>query len=163
MSVRHTPAPPILTITSWGPSTFGSSISSTVGRSLYLWSRSACIDAPPRPGLFGGPALTVRSFDTSWKRTRSQTFTMVGKSPALPVRAGAGCRIAAARECWPGHDTTGAAATGRDRRRAAAPPRLPPAVAGQLPWLHRLPADRGGRARAGVRADRLLVLGRHAG
>src|SRR5215213_6616113 len=113
--------------------------------------------------LDGGLAMTVRSFDTSLKRTRSQTFTMVGKSRGLPVAAAGRCRIGAARECWPGHDNSGAAATGRDRRRAAASCRLPPAVAGQLPRLHRLPADRGGRARAGVRADRLLVLGGHAG
>src|SRR4029453_3989615 len=47
MSVRHTPAPPILTITSKGPSTFGSSMSSTDGRTLYWWSRTACIHASP--------------------------------------------------------------------------------------------------------------------
>src|SRR5512133_2570964 len=83
MSVRHSPAPPILTITSWGPSTFGSSISSTVGRSLYWCSRSACIDESPRSWLDGGLAMTVRSFDTSRKRTSSQSFTLVGNREAL--------------------------------------------------------------------------------
>src|ERR1700760_2935727 len=40
-SVRHTPAPPTLTITSRGPVIVGSGTSSTVGVSWNLWIRTA--------------------------------------------------------------------------------------------------------------------------
>src|SRR5688572_27488462 len=40
-SVRHSPAPPISTITSKGPRIFGSGTSSTVGRSSYRCRRTA--------------------------------------------------------------------------------------------------------------------------
>src|SRR4029453_47953 len=103
MSVRHTPAPPILTITSKGPSTFGSSMSSTDGRTLYWWSRTACIHASPH--LRRRAALTLRSFDTSLNRTSGQSFTMVGNQDALALALS-----------WALYDSTGAAAAGRDRR-----------------------------------------------
>src|SRR5215217_7292204 len=52
-SVLHSPAPPILTITSRGPSTWGSSISSTFSGSVpmcssYSYSRAAFTRLPPR-------------------------------------------------------------------------------------------------------------------
>src|SRR6516225_10887867 len=40
-SVRHTPAPPIFTMTSRGPAIFGSGTSSTTGVVWNLWSRTA--------------------------------------------------------------------------------------------------------------------------
>src|SRR4029453_5297116 len=74
------------------------------------------------PRLTSSPAtgcLTLRSFDTSLNRTSSQTFTMVGNQDALALALS-----------WAIYDSTGAAAAGRDRRRAAAPSLLPGVWAG---------------------------------
>src|SRR5215203_905675 len=47
-SVRQTPAPPIFTTTSSGPSTVGSGTSSATGCLWYSCNRTAFIGSPPR-------------------------------------------------------------------------------------------------------------------
>src|SRR5689334_9872397 len=62
-SVRHTPAPPIFTITSSGPVIFGSGTSSMTGVSWNLWIRTAftCSSRSRNRlrGVLGRPAVRV--------------------------------------------------------------------------------------------------------
>src|SRR5580692_7597032 len=64
-SVRHTPAPPIFTITSRGPAIFGSGTSSMTGASWNLWILTAftCSSRSRNRlrGALGGPAVRVAS------------------------------------------------------------------------------------------------------
>ena len=123
---------------------------------------------PPRdrPGRRGRPPPRLPPSHRPGRRPRGRPRARATPCPAAdPARAPGAVPTRATRHPYPGagHDFTAAAATGRDRCRAVATSGVPAAVAGQLSRVHRLPADRGGRAGAGVRADRLLVLGGHAG
>ena len=62
-SVRHTPAPPILTMTSRGPLIFGSGTSSMTGASWNLWIRTAFTECSSRSWNLVWPS--ARSADIS--------------------------------------------------------------------------------------------------
>src|SRR3954452_16109846 len=104
-SVRHTPAPPTFTMTSSGPWSFGSGMSSIFGSLWYACTRTAFTRAPSRTALdcrrrYGSPTretgLTLRQFRSRTRGRRQRPEHRLVARPGVRP-AGGDLRVAVRR------------------------------------------------------------------
>src|SRR5918994_5767027 len=89
-SVRHSPAPPTLTITSYGPLASGSATSSTTGRSSYRCNRTAFITPPVRTRTNVSVVLRQHRRQASPRRPHQGHRTLPGAGGRAENRRGGG-------------------------------------------------------------------------